>query len=101
MSGKSPFASHAEDYVSPNTSGLFPVFRSVSPLVLCYRGSDVVPLKSVDQSDTGVDVWRGKLVVFIVILVLRESVKHFSFNCKNGMVDFNTEVVYLDSHNVS
>lgn len=54
-----------------------------------------------DQSDTGVDVWRGKLVVFTVILVLCESVKHFLFNYKNGMVDFNTEVVYLDFHNVS
>lgn len=48
------------------------------------------------------NVWRGKLVVFIVILMLCESVKHFSFNYKNGVIDCNTEAfVYLNCHNVS
>lgn len=48
------------------------------------------------------NVWRGKLVVFIVILMLHESVKYSSFNYKNGMVDCNTEAfVYLNYHNIS
>lgn len=78
---------------------LFPVFRSVSPLALCYCKSDIM-LKPVDQSNSGTNVRRGRLVGFIVFLILCESVKHFSsFNYKIGVLDCSTEAfVYLNFH---
>lgn len=85
---------HQKPQVYFQSSGLF--------LLMLYCKSDVIPLKSVDWSNTTMNVWRGRLVVFIVTLTLWETMKHFSFNYKNSMVDCNTGAfVYLDVHNVS